>query len=116
MAILDVDFMVSNSRHDSWNIVGCCFHSNHTKLNDILQTIVSVQLVFKPIQWSPERFVKYLNKFITFIIFSISASDSLPESVDSNYGHIAMTYVALCSLIILGDDLSGIDRFDIYVC
>ena len=44
------------------------------------------------------------------MIFSTSATDSLPDSVESNYGHIAMTYVALCSLLILGDDLSGINK------
>jgi len=38
------------------------------------------------------------------------ATDSLPSDIDENYGHVAMTYVALCCLLILGDDLSGIDR------
>jgi geranylgeranyl transferase type-1 subunit beta len=27
-----------------------------------------------------------------------------------DYGHIAMTYTALCTLITLGDDLRGIDK------
>lgn len=48
------------------------------------------------------------------MIYFISATDSVPESVDVNHGHIAMTYVALCSLLILGDDLSGVDRFVTY--
>lgn len=55
--------------------------------------------------------VQSLNvRLVSFLIWSISATDSLPESIDANYGHIAMTYVALCSLIILGDDLTGVDR------
>ena len=43
------------------------------------------------------------------------ATDSLSSDIDENYGHVAMTYVALCCLLILGDDLSGIDRYSSYV-